>query len=65
MAFWVMSAKRDETRARRLALLIDCSRRGMTIPQLTRPTPAATTRARSPARPAAPRGRGRRSRGAA
>lgn len=32
----VMSAKREETRAKRLALLIDCSARGKPIPQLTR-----------------------------
>jgi uncharacterized protein YdeI (YjbR/CyaY-like superfamily) len=35
-AHWVMSAKREETRARRLAILIACSARGTTIPQLTR-----------------------------
>jgi uncharacterized protein YdeI (YjbR/CyaY-like superfamily) len=36
-ALWrVMSAKRPETRARRLAELIDCSARGRTIPALTR-----------------------------
>jgi hypothetical protein len=34
--FWVMSAKREETRARRLAVLIGCSARGRTIPPLTR-----------------------------
>jgi len=33
---WVMSAKREETRAKRLAILIACSARGTTIPQLTR-----------------------------
>jgi uncharacterized protein YdeI (YjbR/CyaY-like superfamily) len=31
-ARWVMSAKREETRARRLAILIDCSARGVLIP---------------------------------
>ena len=35
-AYWVMSAKKEETRAKRLAILIDCSARGTTIPQLTR-----------------------------
>ncbi len=35
---WVMSAKRPETRARRLATLIDYSRRGERIPMLTPPT---------------------------
>jgi uncharacterized protein YdeI (YjbR/CyaY-like superfamily) len=34
---WVTSAKREETRARRLALLIEHSRAGRLIPQLTRP----------------------------
>jgi len=35
-SFWVMSAKREQTRARRFALLLACSRRGATIPQLRR-----------------------------
>jgi uncharacterized protein YdeI (YjbR/CyaY-like superfamily) len=35
-AHWVMSAKKDDTRARRLALLIDCSARGKKIPPLER-----------------------------
>ena len=34
--FWVMSARREETRVRRLLALIDCSARGETIPPLTR-----------------------------
>jgi len=34
--FWVMSAKREETRTRRLATLIDCSARGRWIPALER-----------------------------
>jgi uncharacterized protein YdeI (YjbR/CyaY-like superfamily) len=34
MAHWIMSAKREDTRARRLALLIDCAARGRKIPQL-------------------------------
>ncbi|HYZ71183.1 MAG TPA: YdeI/OmpD-associated family protein [Thermoleophilaceae bacterium] len=33
---WVMSAKREETRARRLETLIDCSARGEDIPPLRR-----------------------------
>jgi len=33
---WIMSAKREDTREKRLALLIACSARGTTIPQLTR-----------------------------
>ena len=35
--WWVVSAKREETRARRLATLIDCSARGVPIPALERP----------------------------
>lgn len=35
-AFWVISAKQEETRARRLAALVDCLARGVTIPLLTR-----------------------------
>lgn len=35
--YWVTSAKKKETRAKRLAILIDCSEKGRTIPQLTRP----------------------------
>lgn len=38
-ARWVMSAKREETRARRLATLIDDSARGDTIGPLTRKPP--------------------------
>ena len=34
--FFVMSAKREETRRRRLALLISCSAAGQAIPPLTR-----------------------------
>jgi uncharacterized protein YdeI (YjbR/CyaY-like superfamily) len=33
---WVMSAKKEDTRARRLAMLIDCSARHEPIPQLDR-----------------------------
>ncbi len=35
---WITSAKRAETRARRLATLIACSAEGRPIPPLTRPT---------------------------
>ena len=35
--FWVMSAKREETRERRLAQLIECSAEGRTVPPLTPP----------------------------
>jgi uncharacterized protein YdeI (YjbR/CyaY-like superfamily) len=34
MAHWIMSAKKEETRARRLGLLIECSARGRKIPAL-------------------------------
>jgi uncharacterized protein YdeI (YjbR/CyaY-like superfamily) len=34
---WVVSAKRDETRRRRLQQLIDCSAQGRNVPPLTRP----------------------------
>jgi uncharacterized protein YdeI (YjbR/CyaY-like superfamily) len=34
---WVVSAKREETRMRRLQQLIDCSAEGRTVPPLTRP----------------------------
>ena len=36
-AFWVMSAKREETREKRLGILIACSGRGAPIPALARP----------------------------
>jgi len=36
--YWVISAKKEETKAKRLALLVECSARGKTIPQLTRPS---------------------------
>jgi uncharacterized protein YdeI (YjbR/CyaY-like superfamily) len=36
--FWVMSAKKEETREKRLATLIEDSARGRTVPPLTRPT---------------------------
>jgi uncharacterized protein YdeI (YjbR/CyaY-like superfamily) len=35
--WWVMSAKREETRERRLGQLIDCSAEGRTVPPLTPP----------------------------
>jgi uncharacterized protein YdeI (YjbR/CyaY-like superfamily) len=35
--FWVMSAKKEETRLKRLATLIECSREGRSIKPLTRP----------------------------
>ena len=36
-AFWVMSAKREETREKRLGILIACSGRAAPIPALARP----------------------------
>lgn len=45
--FWVMSAKREETRLRRLGTLLRCSAEGRTIPSLTR---APTRNRRAPAR---------------
>jgi uncharacterized protein YdeI (YjbR/CyaY-like superfamily) len=33
--FWVVSAKRPDTRARRLATLVECSREGRRVPALT------------------------------
>jgi uncharacterized protein YdeI (YjbR/CyaY-like superfamily) len=39
-AFWVMSAKQEATRARRLAQLIECSARGVPIRLLERPKPS-------------------------
>ena len=46
---WIASAKREETRARRFATLLDCSSAGKPIPPLGWPSPArrtASTRAR-------------------
>ena len=37
-AYWVISAKKEETRMKRLATLIDCSARGSRIPALNRPS---------------------------
>ena len=41
-AFWVMSAKKEETRARRMALLVAHSRKGERIPALASPSKAKT-----------------------
>jgi uncharacterized protein YdeI (YjbR/CyaY-like superfamily) len=38
---WIMSAKREATRERRFATLLDCSRRGVRVPPLDLPKPAA------------------------
>jgi len=45
--FWVMSAKQEETRERRLEVLIACSDRQTTIPLLTRTPAAGAKRKRS------------------
>ena len=37
-SYWVINAKKEETRLKRLAILIDCSARQRPIPSLTRPT---------------------------
>ena len=39
-SYWVMSAKREETRERRLRQLIEHSKNGVRIPPLTRPSPS-------------------------
>jgi uncharacterized protein YdeI (YjbR/CyaY-like superfamily) len=44
--FWVMSAKREETRERRLEVLIACSEKGTPIPPLRRPAPRPSSPAR-------------------
>lgn len=44
--WWVVSAKREETRKKRLATLIDVSQRGETLPQYTRTAAADEKRGR-------------------
>jgi uncharacterized protein YdeI (YjbR/CyaY-like superfamily) len=41
-SFWVLSAKREDTRRKRLALLIECSANGQRIPPLRRSSTSAT-----------------------
>lgn len=55
-AHWVMSATRDETRAKRLAILMACSARREPIPQLDRRPSEATRAAAAPParRPSSP-----------
>ncbi|TMD97768.1 MAG: bacteriocin-protection protein [Chloroflexi bacterium] len=43
-AFWVMSAKREETRQRRLALLTEHSTKGQRLPQFVSPSRRAPSR---------------------
>jgi len=38
--YWVISAKKETTRRKRLATLIDCSQHKRAIPSLTRPSPS-------------------------
>jgi len=59
--WWVVSAKREETRARRLSVLIECSADGRPIPSLSRPPrrPTASQNLKEPGawlnhRPAGP-----------
>ena len=48
MAHWIMSAKKEETRRKRLDLLIECASRGRKIPQLERlERPAGSRRSSS------------------
>jgi uncharacterized protein YdeI (YjbR/CyaY-like superfamily) len=49
VAWWIGNAKREDTRARRVALLIECSAEGRRVPQFISPTgrdPAAATKRR-------------------
>jgi uncharacterized protein YdeI (YjbR/CyaY-like superfamily) len=41
--WWIVSARQEATRLRRLATLIDCSAQGRTIPPLTRPSRRSST----------------------
>lgn len=36
--YWVISAKKEDTKLKRLATLVECSEKGSPIPSLTRPT---------------------------
>lgn len=47
-AYWITSAKRPETRAKRMAMLIECSRKGERIPQLAGAAPVKKTSRRAP-----------------
>lgn len=57
--FWIMSAKRDETRARRLEITMQCATTGTRIPPLATPTRRdpehAASKSRRGAKPARPR----------
>jgi uncharacterized protein YdeI (YjbR/CyaY-like superfamily) len=41
--WWIVSAKRDETKHRRLAKLMECSRQGQIIPPMGKPRPKGNT----------------------
>ena len=43
-AWWVISAKKEETKLRRLGILIACSSEQKNIPSLNRPTPQGKTK---------------------
>jgi uncharacterized protein YdeI (YjbR/CyaY-like superfamily) len=45
---WIMSAKQEATRERRFATLLECSRRGVKVPPLDYPRPAAKTAVPAP-----------------
>jgi uncharacterized protein YdeI (YjbR/CyaY-like superfamily) len=44
VAYWVLNAKKPETRARRLAILIERARKGERIPALAYPSHAKKSR---------------------
>jgi hypothetical protein len=48
VGWWVVSARKEETRLKRLGQLIDDSKRGRRIPQLTRATPPSQPRRARP-----------------
>jgi len=49
--YWVVSAKREETRERRLATLIDCSARGSRIGELYLPGKSDSSKSKSKSKP--------------
>lgn len=53
--WWVMSAKREETRARRLSILIEHSARGTRLPALTSPSKRAVAQGGKEPSPGTPR----------
>lgn len=59
-SYWVMSAKKEETRVRRLAALIECCGRGERVPVVGKAGPKESS-SRTPTEPARPQRRQRRS----